>query len=124
MGKRLTFNSLTYCIRGDDYELRFGDRRLSFMTSDGFRILVDRLARETGTTPDKLRAYVLGLREMRQLVKRHIRNLDNVKRFCGPEHRRQLSGPIPDPEMRGYLEALKDIDRICGQVVDKASITP
>ena len=124
MEKRLTFNSLTYCIGGDDYELRFGDRRLSFRTKGGARILIDRLAWETGTTPMEMRTYIRGLREMRQLVKRQIRNLDNVRRFCGPEHRRQLSGPVPDPEMRGYLEALKDIDRICGQVVDKLSITP
>ena len=124
MEKRLTFDSLTYFLSGGNYELRFEDRRLSFMTGDRSRILVDRLAWETGATPVELRAYIRGLREMRQLVKRQIRNLENVKRFCGPEHRRQLSGPIPDPEMRGYLEALKDIDRICGQVVDKPSITP
>ncbi len=115
MEKRLTFDSLTYCIGGDDYELRFGDRRLSFMTGDGNRILVDRLALERGTTPSELRAYIRGLREMRQLMKGQVRRLENIKRFCGPEHRRQLSGPIPDPEMRGYLEALKDIDRICGK---------
>ena len=118
MEKRLTFDSLTYCIGGDDYELRFGDRRLSFQGPE-VRMVGGRMATVIEVQPAELRAYIMGLREMRQLVKRQVRNLDNVKRFCGPQHRRQLSGPLPDHEMRGYLEALKDINRICGQTADK-----
>ncbi len=119
MKKRLTFDSLTFCLGRGDYQLRFQDRRLSFMATGGSRILIDRLAWETGTTTMVLRGYIRGLREMRSCKKGRIRRLDNVRRFCGPEHRRQLSGPIPDAEMRGYLDALKDIERICGRAADK-----
>ena len=114
MGKRLTFDSLTYCIDGDDYEIRFDDRRLSFR-GPGFRTVVGMIAGQIGWKPAELRSYIMGLREMRRLVKRQVRNLENVRRFCGPEHRRQLSGPDPEQWWCGYLQALKDVERLCGK---------
>ena len=117
MVKVLTFNSIKYSLWGNAYVLQFEDRKLSFtrLSGAGPRMLIQRLAKGVGMTSDEMKAYIRGLREMRQLVKGQVRRLENVKRFCGPKHRRQLSGPIPDPEMRGYLDALKDIERICGK---------
>ena len=117
MVKVLTFDSIKYSIWGNAYVLQFEDRKLSFtrLSGTGPRILIQRLAKGIGMTAGEMKAYIRGLREMRQLVKRQIRNMENVKRFCRPQHRQQLSGPVPDAEMRGYLDALKDIERICGK---------
>ncbi len=118
MEKRLTFNSLTYSLSGQEYELDFRARRLSFR-GPGPRLLIGQVAKILGMADGEMKAYIRGLREMRSCVRSRIRRLENARRFCGPEHQRQLSGPVPDREMAGYLQALKDVERICGRDLEK-----
>ena len=84
--------------------------------------MVNRMAEQVGMWAPEMRGYIRGLREMRQKVKRNVRNLERVKWFC-TTYRNQLSNVDPAP---GYIQALKDVEKIMvsgSKVVDKPVIT-
>ena len=84
--------------------------------------MVNRMAELVGMWAPEMRGYIRGLHEMRQKVKRNVRNLERVKWFC-TTYRDQLSAADPTP---GYIQALKDVEKIMvsgSKVVDKAVIT-
>ena len=107
MKKTLTFDFLMYSFGSGHYELRFADRRISFKPRNyGSRLMVNRMAKLVGVVPTEMKGYIQGLREIRRLVKRNVRNLERVKWFC-TTYRDQLSTADP-----GYIQALKDVEKI------------
>lgn len=109
MRKTLSFDKLIYSINGTDHVLRFDNRRDSF-DCEGNRVLFGQIAEVLGMGARELRAYVEGLRNMRQLAKTEERDMARVRWFCSKARRRMVPGETE--QQKGYIRALKAIDQM------------